>query len=423
MKNKIALQGYWSIKAGAVFMQDNFLKLHAQKLLSYPQTSRIACVELLVSKLKAKEAELLEENFKDLERAKKENLSPSLIERMELTPARLSQLQKQCLEVIHGPVLVGELGPLRKREDGLILQQERIPLGALLMIFESRPMVMVEAFVLSLHSGNALYAKGGKEAQCTNAFFATLINESVSKIFPYSLFCALETREDVSALLTRPDLIDAVIARGSSTLVASVKKHSLVPVIAHDKGLCHLYLHADAPEKMSLDLILNGKLSRPGVCNATETLLIHHAVSFKQTLFTKLIEAGASLKGCAQCTQLDPRISLASSQDYATEYLNPTLSVKIVQSLEEACAHIHTYGSHHTEAICTLDSAVFKEFSQAVDASCIMHNASTRFNDAFELGYGAELGISTSKFHAYGAMGAVHMTTWRTLVKGSGHVR
>jgi len=296
------------------------------------------------------------------------------------------------------------------RADGLLVQKQRIPLGVIGMIFESRPNVVVDGAALAIKSGNAIILKGGKEAQYSNRKLFEIIHHSTASVLPEGSISLIETREDVAEILKLDQYIDLMVPRGGSALIQYVKANATMPVVAHDKGLCHLYVHADC-EVDAEAIVLNAKTQRPGVCNALETLILHEKFPHNEKILNALKAAGVELK------------HPATDVDFATEWLDKKISIKMVSNHLEAIEHIKKYSSHHTEAILAKDPKVIEDFLNSLDASCIAINASTRFNDGGELGLGAELGISTSKLHAYGPMGASEMTTTRFIVTGNGHVR
>jgi len=278
------------------------------------------------------------------------------------------------------------------------------------MIFESRPNVVVDGAALAIKSGNAIILKGGKEAQHSNRKLFDVMNAAVERILPAGSISLIETREDVSELLKMHEYIDLMVPRGGSALINHVRSNATMPVVAHDKGLCHIYVHEDADTSKVIPLILNAKVQRPSACNAVETLLVHEKYPQINEIKEALLKAKVEIRGDKE-------------EDFDTEYLANIISMKTVKGIDEAISHIRKHTSHHTESILAKDPSVIEQFLNSLDASALMVNASTRFNDGGELGLGAELGISTSKLHAYGPMGAKEMTTTRFLVKGNGQIR
>jgi glutamate-5-semialdehyde dehydrogenase len=380
------------------------------KLQGLSEEMRLTALDAISKALISHKDEIIEENQKDLSEGKKNNLSSALIDRLTLSEKNINALSSMCTDVANQKQVVGMIIDSHIREDGLLIQKQRIPLGVIGMIFESRPNVIVDGAALAIKSGNAIVLKGGKEAQHSNRKLFEIIHTAIHSVLPEGSISLVETREDVAELLKLDQYIDLMVPRGGSALIQYVKANAKMPVVAHDKGLCHMYVHSDC----SLDatnVVLNAKVQRPGVCNALETLILHKEYPKNDDILHALKEAGVEIK------------NPASESDYSTEWLDKKISIKFVNDYTEAINHIKKYSSHHTEAILAQDPKVIEEFMNSLDASCITINASTRFNDGGELGLGAELGISTSKLHAYGPMGANEMTTTRFIVTGNGHIR
>jgi glutamate-5-semialdehyde dehydrogenase len=392
-------------------------------LQSLPEEQRLMALEAIAVALTSHVKDVLEENEKDLQEAKTNNLSAALIDRMRLNEKNILSLAEMCRNVADQAQVVGTIVEEYSRPNGLLIQKQRIPLGVIGMIFESRPNVVVDGAALAIKSGNAIILKGGKEAHHSNRKFFEIIESATQRILPAGSVSLIETREDVAELLKLHQYIDLMVPRGGSSLVNFVKTNATMPVVAHDKGLCHMYVHEDAEVSKVIPMVLNAKVQRPSACNALESLLLHEHYPYNKEVITALIEAGVEIRGCERSQKLHPKVKKATSEDYNTEYLAHIISTKIVSSADEAIAHIQKYTSHHTEAVIAKDPAVIETFLNNLDASALMVNASTRFNDGGELGLGAELGISTSKLHAYGPMGAKEMTTTRFLVKGNGQIR
>ncbi len=380
------------------------------KLQGLPEEMRLTALDAISKALLTHQDQILKANKIDLEEAQKNNLSKSLIDRLTITEQSILSLSVMCTDVANQKQVVGVISEEHLRADGLLIQKQRIPLGVIGMIFESRPNVVVDGAALAIKSGNAIILKGGKEAQHTNRVLFEVIKNATSSVLPDGSLSLIETREDVAELLKLNTYIDLMVPRGGSSLIQYVKANATMPVVAHDKGLCHLYVHSDCNVD-AVQIILNAKTQRPGVCNALETLILHKDYPKNNEILAALQKSGVEIK------------NPASDEDFQTEWLDLKLSLKIVESEKEAIKHIKRYSSHHTEAILAQDPKVIEEFMNSLDASCIAINASTRFNDGGELGLGAELGISTSKLHAYGPMGAKEMTTTRFIVTGHGHIR
>ena len=375
------------------------------KLQGLSEEMRLTALDAMSKALLTHKNEILQENQKDLEEAKKNNLSNALIDRLTLSGTSITSLSEMCAEVANQKQVVGMIVETHTREDGLVIQKQRIPLGVIGMIFESRPNVVVDGAALAIKSGNAIILKGGKEAHHSNRKLFEVISSAIHSVLPVGSVNLIETREDVAELLKMDKYIDLMVPRGGSALINHVKANATMPVVAHDKGLCHLYVHEDCAVDAT-KIVLNAKTQRPGVCNALETLILHENFKDNEKILKALTDAGVELKA-----------------EYDVEWLDKKISVKKVKNHQEAIEHIKKYSSHHTEAILAQDTKVIEDFMNSLDASCIAINASTRFNDGGELGLGAELGISTSKLHAYGPMGAAEMTTTRFIVTGNGHVR
>lgn len=380
------------------------------QLQGLSEEMRLTALDAMSKALLTHKNEILAENQKDLDEAKKNNLSSAMVDRLTLSGKSIQDLAAMCVSVANQKQVVGMVVESHTRADGLLVQKQRIPLGVIGMIFESRPNVVVDGAALAIKSGNAIILKGGKEAQYSNRKLFEIIHHSTASVLPEGSISLIETREDVAEILKLDQYIDLMVPRGGSALIQYVKANATMPVVAHDKGLCHLYVHADC-EVDAVAIVLNAKTQRPGVCNALETLILNEKYPHNEAILNALKAAGVEVK------------HPATDEDYATEWLDKKISIKIVSNHLEAIEHIKKYSSHHTEAILAKDPKVIEEFLNSLDASCITINASTRFNDGGELGLGAELGISTSKLHAYGPMGASEMTTTRFIVTGNGHIR
>jgi glutamate-5-semialdehyde dehydrogenase len=369
-----------------------------------------------------------EENRKDIEAARAAGLSAAMIDRLAIKDATLTAMAQGLREVAQLPDPVGSQGPAWIRPNGLQVARMRIPLGVIGIIYESRPNVTVDAAGLCLKAGNAAILRGGSEAFHSNAALAAVIARCLADSgLPAAAVQVIpvKEREAVKALLQQEEFIDLIIPRGGEELIRFVVSHSRIPVLKHYKGVCHVYVDADADLAMAEEVCFNAKVQRPGVCNAMETLLVHRAEAerFLPGMARRFAAAGVQLRGCEQTQRLVPGAVPAVEADWPAEYLDLILAVRVVASLEEAIAHISAYGSNHTEAIVTRDYDRARRFVREVDASVVLVNASTRFNDGSQLGLGAEIGISTSKLHAFGPMGLEELTTSKFVVFGSGQIR
>ncbi|MBL6988510.1 MAG: glutamate-5-semialdehyde dehydrogenase [Bacteriovoracaceae bacterium] len=391
------------------------------------EEDRFRALTAIVQLLRDNKQKIIAANEIDLKSAKEQNLSDALVDRLTLTADRIDAMAQSVSDIAFQNAVVGEVVSASKLDNGLLVRRERIPIGVLAMIFESRPNVVVDCSALAIKSANAIILKGGKEAYQSNKLLGELVRQAIEKNIPKDTIQVIDSfdREIVSGLLTLNKYVDLIIPRGGEGLVNFVYANATVPVIAHFKGLCHIYIHDDADLQSALDICLNAKVQRPGVCNAMETLIIHEKVDdkFLQELINKYIENGVELRMCEKLAPRFPNLPRACNVDWDSEYLDKILSIKLVTNEDEAIDHVLKHGTNHTEGIVAKDQEVIKKFINGVDASCVMVNASTRFNDGGQLGLGAELGISTTKIHAYGPMGASELTTLRFIVEGSGHIR
>lgn len=368
---------------------------------------------------------VLRANEEDLARGREAGLTDALLDRLALDGKRLDAMAKAVREIVAMDDPVGEVLGLTRRPNGLTVGQVRIPLGVIAMIYEARPNVTVDAAALCLKSGNAVLLRGGKEAQRSNAELGALVRDALASAqLPEEAVQIVPPlgREETKVLVGLTGLLDLVIPRGGEGLIRFVAEHARVPVIQHYKGVCHLYVDEGADLDMALALVQNGKLSRPGVCNALECVLVHQSVA--AWLLPRVAALpGLELRGDAEVCAVVPGATPAAPDDFGQEFLAPILAAKVVGSLDEALVHIAAYGSNHTEAICTPSYANAQRFLREVDASMVLVNASTRFNDGGELGLGAEIGISTTKLHAYGPMGLASLTALKWIGYGEGQTR
>ena len=372
--------------------------------------------------------ELLKANEADVEAAKAEGQSAAFIDRLTLNEKRLAQMAEGLRQIAALPDPVGEVTGMWRRPNGLFVGRMRVPLGVIGVIYESRPSVTADAAGLSLKSGNAVILRGGREALRSNRTIASILAEAAySAGLPKGCLSFVETtdRAAVSQMLKLDHSIDLIIPRGGEELIRMVKGASTIPVIAHEKGLCHTYVDEEADLPMAEEICFNAKVERPGVCNAMETLLVHEKVApkFLPRMIERLKNAGVEVRGCPRTRALVPDIHEATEADWDTEYLDLILSIKVVPSFEEALEHIGRHGSGLAEAIVTKDQGRAMRFLKEVDAGAVFVNASTRFTDGGEFGMGAEMGVSTQKLHARGPMGLRELTCEKFIVFGEGHVR
>jgi len=371
---------------------------------------------------------LIKENAKDLEKARQMGLSAALIDRLALKESTIEGIAKGLREVAALPDPVGKVTSMWRRPNGLLVGRMRIPLGVIGIIYEARPNVTVDAAALCLKSGNAVILRGGSEAIHSNIAIASVLQSVLRKgVIPEDAIqvIPMTEREAVHEMLQREEYIDLIIPRGGEDLIRAVVNESKIPVIKHYKGVCHIFVDVSADFDMAITICMNAKTQRPGVCNAMETLLVHKdiAARFLPMVARPLQSAGVILKGCGNTQKILPGIERAEEDDWYREYLDLILSVRIVNDINEAIAHIEKYGSLHTESIITNDYQNAQRFLHEVNSSTVLVNASTRFSDGFELGLGAEIGISTTKLHAFGPMGLEELTTTKFIIYGNGQVR
>ncbi len=371
---------------------------------------------------------IIQENRKDLKRAGEAGLSSAMVDRLTVSAKTIAAMAGGLREVAAYPDPVGTMGETQVRPNGLRVSKMRIPLGVIGIIYESRPNVTIDAAGLCLKSGNAVILRGGSEALYSNRALAGIIGqalESAGLPAQAAQVVSTEDRAAITVLLAQDAFVDLIIPRGGEGLIRFVAENSRIPVLKHYKGVCHVFVDQMADLLMAEDICYNAKVQRPGVCNAMETLLVHEQVAqdFLPAMARRYDTADVQLRGCPKTCEILPDIPPATDADWPAEYLDLILSVKVVADMEDAMAHIARYGSNHTEAIVTSDYRRAHRFVRDVDASVVIVNASTRFNDGGQLGLGAEMGISTSKLHAFGPMGLQELTTQKFVVLGDGQVR
>ena len=369
-----------------------------------------------------------QENEKDLARAKEMGLSAAMIDRLTVTDATIQSMADGLKEVVQLSDPVGSFSDSRLRPNGLQVSRMRIPLGVIGIIYESRPNVTIDAAGLCLKAGNAVILRGGSEAFNSNRALAAIISGALKKAgLPAEAVQVIPVRDRVAvnALLAQEAYIDLIIPRGGEGLIRFVVENSKIPVLKHYKGVCHVYVDSGADHEMAERICLNAKVQRPGVCNAMETLLVHQteASAFLPKMADLFLKAGVEIRGCPETRSILPHAVAAEEADWPEEYLDLVLAVKVVEGIDQAIAHIASYSSDHTEAIVTRDYDRARRFVREVDSSVVLVNASTRFNDGGQLGLGAEIGISTSKLHAFGPMGLEELTTTKFVVFGDGQIR
>jgi glutamate-5-semialdehyde dehydrogenase len=400
----------------------------ARKLSRATETEKNKTLLRMADELERNSKVLMEENSKDVVKAKKAGIPRAMLDRLTLKQVTIDQMAKGLREVAALPDPVGKVISMWRRPNGLMVGKMRIPLGVIGIIYESRPNVTVDAAALCLKSGNAVILRGGSESIKSNLAIASLLQkvlrgtsipENAIQVIPVT------DREAVTEMLQMEEYIDLIIPRGGEELIRAVVSQSRIPVIKHYKGVCHIFVDDGADMEMAVNICLNAKTQRPGVCNAMETLLVHKdiAAQFLPLAANKLKKAGVVIRGCEKTKKVLKNVERAEENDWYAEYLDLILAVKIVENMDEAIAHIEKYGSLHTESIITRDYANAQRFLNEVNSSTVLINASTRFSDGFELGLGAEIGISTTKLHAFGPMGLEELTTTKFIIYGNGQVR
>ncbi|PLX99531.1 MAG: glutamate-5-semialdehyde dehydrogenase [Desulfuromonas sp.] len=378
--------------------------------------------------LEADATTIMEENAKDLAAGREKGMASAMLDRLLLDEARIKGMADGLREVAALPDPVGEVTGMWKRPNGLLVGRMRIPLGVIGIVYESRPNVTADAAALCLKSGNAVVLRGGSEAIHSNSAIGTILCRVLEAIgLPAGALQVVKTtdRSAVLELLKCEDDIDLIIPRGGEGLIRFVAENSRIPVIKHYKGVCHVYVDAEADFDMAEKIAVNAKAHRPGVCNAMETLLVHKDVAetFVPRVVDKLRAAGVEVRGCETVREFAPSVAAADEEDWGAEYLDLILAMKVVDGFSEAVDHINTYGSLHTEAIVTRNYSQAQRFLREVNSSTVVVNASTRFADGGQLGLGAEIGISTTKLHSFGPMGLEDLTTRKFIIYGEGQVR
>jgi glutamate-5-semialdehyde dehydrogenase len=385
-------------------------------------------LEAMADDLDADRELLIAENRKDLQAGADKGLDAALLDRLELTPARIDGMIEGLQQVAALPDPVGEISEMDYRPSGIQVGKMRVPLGVIGIIYESRPNVTIDAAALCLKSGNATILRGGKEALHSNQAITDCIQQGLKTAgLPEAAVQVINTtdRAAVGMLLTMTEYVDVIIPRGGKGLIERVSSEAKIPVIKHLDGICHVYIDDQADLDKAFDIALNAKTHRYGVCNAMETLLIAKPVAAEilPRLADAYREKGVELRGCQASRAIDTQLGVASDEDWDTEYLAPILSIRIVEDMQQAIVHINRHGSHHTDTMVSENYTRARQFMRAVDSSSVMINASTRFADGFEYGLGAEIGISTDKIHARGPVGLEGLTSQKYVVFGDGHIR
>lgn len=403
-------------------------RIASRKLASLSTEVKNAILLDTAALLETEKSFIKAENKKDLMAGREKGLSVAMLDRLELNDKVIASMIQGLEEIAALPDPVGRVDDMKRRPSGILVGRMRVPLGVVGMIYESRPNVTIDAAALCLKAGNGVLLRGGSEAIFSNLALAKLLQQvlvSHGVAREAVQVIGVTDRHGVTTMLAQEEYIDVIIPRGGEGLIRFVTETSRIPVLKHYKGVCHVYVDKDADVAMGVDIVMNGKTQRPGVCNALEGVLIHKdiAAEFLPAAATALLDAGVVLKGCARSCALVPEIHRAADTDWGTEFLDLEMIVRVVDDMDEAMAYIAEYGSQHTEVIVTRSYSNSQRFLQQVDASAVMVNASTRFNDGGQFGLGAEIGISTTKLHAYGPMGLEELTTRKFIVYGQGEVR
>jgi glutamate-5-semialdehyde dehydrogenase len=400
----------------------------AQVIAALGSDAKRALLRDMAAALEAQYAAVLVANARDMQQAAANGAQGAMLDRLRLDEMRVTGIANALREVAGLPDPVGVVTRRETRPNGLSIERVRIPLGVIVMIYEARPNVTADAAALCLMAGNGVILRGGSEAIHSNTAIAAALRSALEAHgIPAAALTLVEDlrRETMIELLQLSDIVDLAIPRGGEGLIRFVAEHARVPVIKHYKGVCHLYVDRAADPALALNLLIDGKTTRPGVCNALETLLVHRdiAAAFLPAAAASLQQHGVQLRGCELSRALVPSMSAASEDDYAAEFLDLILAVRVIDDLDAAIEHIRRHGSDHTEVIATRDEGAAQRFVQALRCAVVMVNASSRFSDGGELGLGAEIGISTTRLHAYGPMGAESLTVERFVVRGEGQVR
>ncbi len=437
MKSSIGIIGFHfknsdvkkeEIKMNEVLAKGKRAKEVARELVLKSTNEKNEALAMVANQLINETAYILEENKRDIEEGKAKGFSDSLLDRLMLTENRIIDMTEGIKQLIELRDPVGECVSAWERPNGLSIQEMRVPLGVVGMIYEARPNVTVDAATICLKTGNAVILRGSSSAIHSNKAIVAVIHRALKQTsLPQESVQLIEdtTRDSAKQLFTMNDYLDVLIPRGGKQLIDTVVREASVPVLETGAGNCHIFIDETANTQMAIDIIINAKTQRPSVCNAIETIVLHEnwAQQYGSELFSSLKERDVELRGDQKALAMDSSIVLASEEDWGTEFLSLTLAVKIVSSIEEAIHHINTYGSMHSEAIISENEENVSKFFTSVDAAALYHNASTRFTDGSEFGFGAEIGISTQKLHVRGPMGLPALTSIKYVIRGNGQIR
>ena len=400
----------------------------AKELAALDTYKKNRALNFVADALEFCEEEILESNEMDLEHGRKNGMSKAMLDRLALTSERIKNMAEGIRQIVQLEDPIGEVISMKKKENGLMIGQKRVPLGVIGIIYESRPNVTADAFALCFKAGNAVILRGGKDAIHSNRAILEVIQGALAEcnVNKNAIQLVTDTSHEVAnQMMKMNEYLDVLIPRGGANLIKTVVQNSTVPVIETGTGNCHIYVDEFADLAMAIPIILNAKTQRLGTCNTCESLVVHSAVAeaYLPAIADALMEKGVEIRGDERAQEIDKRIVPATEEDYKTEYLDLILSLKVVDSIDEAIAHINCYNTGHSEAIITDNYANAQKFLDEIDAAAVYVNASTRFTDGFEFGLGAEIGISTQKLHARGPMGLKALTSTKYIIYGNGQIR
>jgi glutamate-5-semialdehyde dehydrogenase len=400
----------------------------ARSIAKASSVQKNAALLKMAELLKKRSKELIRENAKDIAVAKEKGLSKAMIDRLALNDKRISEMAQGLIEVATLPDPAGEILKMSQRPNGMTVGKMRVPIGVIGIIYESRPNVTADATSLCLKAGNAVVLRGGSEAIHSNKAIVKVLRDAAKAEGIHEgaiTFLDVSDREAVMEMLKLEGIIDLIIPRGGEGLIRAVTENSRIPVLKHYKGICHVFVDRDADLEMAEDICFNAKVQRPGTCNSMETMLVDKKIAraFLPAALDRFRKAGVRIKGCRETQKIVPHVEAVKDEDYHNEYLDLVMNVRVVKDLEEAMEHIATYSSAHSDTIVTKDYAKGMRFIREVDSSAVLINASTRLNDGFQFGLGAEIGISTDKIHARGPMGLEELTCTKFIVFGNGQLR
>ena len=403
-------------------------KKGARLLASLSSTQKNNALRKMAEGIRKRSKELQRENRKDLVNARKKGLSKAMIDRLALTEKRINEMAQGLEEVAALPDPVGEVTGMRRRPNGMAVGKMRVPIGVIGIIYESRPNVTADTTSLCLKSGNAVVLRGGSEAINSNRAIVRILRDAAKAEGIHEgaiTFIDIPDREAVMELLKLEGIVDLIIPRGGEGLIRAVTENSRIPVLKHYKGVCHVFVDSDADLAMAEEICLNAKVQRPGTCNAMETMLVDRKVAkrFLPGMAKRFRQAGVLIKGCRETKKIVPSVEAVDAEDYYREYLDLVVNVRVVKDIDAAMEHIARYGSSHSDSIVTRDYAKGMRFLREVDSSAVLINVSTRLNDGYQFGLGAEIGISTDKIHARGPMGLEELTCTKFIVLGNGQLR